>query len=196
MKTKFLSLLCIFFTALLLCVACNQHDTVKEANEANKANTDSAATASPAVAVNTADAEFATTAANAGMMEVQLGNTAMQISQNKQVKDFGAMMVKDHTKAGNELDSLAKSKNLTLPSSLGAGDQKMVDDITKKTGAAFDKAYTDMMVNDHEKVIDAFRKEANDGKDADLKSFASNTLPLLEKHLAAAQAAQKTVKSK
>ncbi|MDB5284421.1 MAG: outer membrane protein-like protein [Bacteroidota bacterium] len=192
MKSPIRTILSIAFLSAMVFTACNQNNPVKEADDANKQNSDSSAT-KPANAVSTEDAEFATKAANAGMMEVKLGEIAGQKSKNAKVKDFGAMMVTDHTKAGNELKAIAANKNLVLPDSLGSGDQKMVDDVAKKNGTAFDKDYVDMMVNDHEKVIDAFKKEANDGKDAELKMFAANTLPVLQKHLASAKETQKSV---
>ena len=52
-----------------------------------------------------------------------------------------------------------------------------------KSGAAFDKAYVDMMVKDHEKDVKEFEKEANNGKDEQIKGFASETLPVLKEHL-------------
>lgn len=167
------------------------HDPVKQANEANRQNKDS----SMAPAVSPDDAHFATEAASGGMMEVQLGQIA-QKSQDMEVKKFGAMMVADHNKANNELKSIAAGKNITLPDSMSNEDQRMVDELSKKSGKDFDKAYLDMMVNDHNEDIAAFRKEADQGSDQGVKLFASNTLPVLQKHLDASKAAQKLVEGK
>jgi putative membrane protein len=69
----------------------------------------------------------------------------------------------------------------------------MYDDMKHKTGSDFDKTYINMMVMGHEEVLKAFQKEANEGKDADISSFATRTIPTIQKHLDAAKAAQKAV---
>jgi len=134
-------------------------------------------------AQNQGDADFAMEAADGGMTEVMLGQLAQKNGSAKDVKDFGQMMVTDHSKANDELKSLAGQKNINLPASVSAEHQQMHDDLAKKTGKDFDKAYMDMMVDDHQKDIDLFQNEANNGTDADLKAWAAKTLPTLQKHL-------------
>jgi len=129
------------------------------------------------------DSEFAVKAASGGMLEVELGRMAQEKAQSQQVKDFGAMMVKDHSKANDELKALASSKNIVLPSTLGEEEQKHVDELAKLSGKEFDKKYVSMMVDDHKKDVDEFKETANDAKDPDIKAFASKTLPTLEEHL-------------
>jgi putative membrane protein len=138
--------------------------------------------------VDKADADFAVEAANGGMMEVTLGKYAEQNAVNPRVKEFGAMMVRDHVKSNEELKQLAAAKNITLPVATGGDAQKSMDDLLKKTGLAFDKAYMDMMVDDHKTTIDLFEKAQSDSKDEQVKSFITNTLPKLKMHLDSAQA--------
>ena len=104
-------------------------------------------------------------------------------------------MVADHTKAGNELKSLAAGEGISLPDSIKPEHRQMVDNMMKKRGKEFDKDYMDMMVHDHQKVIDAFREESTNGKDSLVMAFAVKTLPTLQKHLDAAKAAQQTINS-
>jgi putative membrane protein len=139
-------------------------------------------------------ADFAVAAANGGMMEVELGKLAQQNGANQRVKDFGKMMVDDHTKVNDQLKSLATSKNITLPASLGDDAQKHVNDLSKKTGKDFDKAYISMMVDDHKKDIKEFEKAGKDLKDNDIKNLAMQSLPTLQKHLDSAEAIHKVVK--
>ncbi|SFI53776.1 DUF4142 domain-containing protein [Halpernia frigidisoli] len=139
------------------------------------------------------DKMFVDAAAKGGMMEVMLGNIAETNASNQMVKDFGKMMVTDHSKANEALKSWAMNAKYTLPTSLDADQQKMVDDLKMKTGADFDKAYTDMMVSDHKKDIAEFKKEASEGT-GDVKAFASTTVPTLEMHLTKAEAAMNAVK--
>ncbi|MBL4675128.1 MAG: DUF4142 domain-containing protein [Mucilaginibacter sp.] len=140
------------------------------------------------------DAKFVVTAANGGMLEVTLGKLAQQKASSAAVKEFGMMMVTDHSKANDELKALAGSKVITIPAILSNDKQKDVEDMSKLSGAEFDQKYIDYMVKDHKEDIDEFKKEASDGKDAEIKAFASKHVPILQHHLEAAEKAQATVK--
>jgi putative membrane protein len=139
------------------------------------------------------DTDFATEAAQAGMLEVKLGQLAMDKSSSSDVKELGRMMVDDHTKANDELKSIAAKKNITLPATLDNKGQKHYDELSKKSGAEFDKAYTKLMVKDHKKVVADFKKEAANGKDPDLKSWAAKTAPKLEHHLSMSETTEQKV---
>jgi putative membrane protein len=132
--------------------------------------------------------EFVTKAASGGMMEVELGKVAQQKAQNQRVKDFGSMMVTDHTQANDELKSIVSSKNGSVPSAMMPEHQKHVDELNNKTGAAFDKSYMKMMLEDHKKDVAEFKKTSEKSTDADIKNFAAKTLPVLQKHLDSAKA--------
>lgn len=132
--------------------------------------------------------DFVKKASGGGMLEVQLGQLAVQKAKSQRVKNFGNMMVTDHSNANDELKSLAASKNITVPSALSPEHQKHLDMMKNKSGADFDKAYMSMMVDDHKEDIDEFKKEANSSNNDPFKSFAAKTLPVLQKHLDSAQA--------
>jgi putative membrane protein len=135
------------------------------------------------IAVDEADAKFTTQAAVGGMAEVELGKLALEKSSNAKVKEFATMMVKDHGMANTELMAIAKLKNITLPSTVDDEHKQKMDDLSKKTGADFDKAYVDAMVSGHKSTLKLMEDESKDGKDADLKSFASKTAPIVQGHL-------------
>jgi putative membrane protein len=132
--------------------------------------------------VSDKDAEFAKEAAIGGLLEVRLGQLAREKGSSPEVKNLGEMMVLDHSKANDELKSLAAKKNITLPADLDEKAQKNYNDLSKKQGEEFDKAYTKCMVKDHKKDIKLFKKQAGKGDDQELKTWASNTLPTLEHH--------------
>lgn len=136
--------------------------------------------------------DFVTEAATGGMMEVELGNLAQQKATSQQVKEFGKMMVDDHSKANNNLKDIASKKNIDLPASITDEERKDIDKLSKKSGADFDKSYVDMMVKGHKKTIDIFKKASANVGDNDVKSFATNTLPAIQKHLETIQ----SIKSK
>ncbi|MGN6165946.1 MAG: DUF4142 domain-containing protein [Flavisolibacter sp.] len=137
------------------------------------------------------DSMFVMEAAMGGMMEVQAGNLAQQQAMNQRVKDFGAMMVQDHSQANNELKSLASSKGLMIPDSLPSDKQKHVDAMKKMNGKSFDSHYISMMLDDHKKDVKKFQDESKNAKDADLRNWAGKTLPTLQKHLDSIQAISK-----
>ena len=141
-----------------------------------------------------ADSNFVMQAAIGGLMEVKAGQVAQQNAQNQRVKDFGNMMVTDHSKANDELKSFASGRGITLPDSLPKAKQKEIDEMAKMKGSAFDKHYVSMMVEDHQKDVAEFKKQSTGAKDDQLKSWVSNTLPTLQKHLDSIQAIKKGMK--
>lgn len=173
--------------------AADSTNAVKDSS--TMAATDTAGiTGAHGIAVDEKDAKFATDAANGGLAEVALGQLAGEKAMNAKVKAFGAMMVTDHTKANDELIAIAKQKNITLPTEPDADHQKKKADLAAKTGADFDKAYVDAMVDGHKKVKSMFEDAAKNCKDADLKAFAEKTLPVIKSHLAEIEAIQKGMK--
>lgn len=136
---------------------------------------------------------FMNDAALGGMVEVEFSKLAKDRALNPRVKNFAEMMINDHGAANNDLKSIAREKNVTLPDNLGK-HQGHLEDLSKKKGAEFDKAYMKMMVNDHKDVVDEFEKCAQNGTDPDVKTFASQKLPTLRKHLDSAKAINESLK--
>jgi putative membrane protein len=130
-----------------------------------------------------ADKQFVKEAAEGGMTEVELGQLATQNGQSDAVKQFGQRMVDDHTKANDQLKQIAQEKGVTVPTDLSAKDKAEKDHLSKLKGEQFDRAYMQHMVQDHKADVAEFKKEANSGKDSDVKNWASQTLPTLEDHL-------------
>jgi putative membrane protein len=163
-------------------------DSAMSINDSTRKNTDKDSSAVAAQPVDKACADFVVKAASGGMMEVQLGMIARDKAMSQRVKDFGAMMVMDHSKGNDDLMARAKSQNIALPAKPGDDEQKMMDELSKKTGSAFDKAYMDMMLSDHKDDIAEFKDAAEKCTNTSIKNFALQTLPVLEKHLDSAQA--------
>jgi putative membrane protein len=142
---------------------------------------------SPAAnALSAKDKSFMKEAAQGGMMEVDMGKMAQQKGKSDDVKKFGSRMVADHTKANAELMGIAKKKGVDL--------SKEKAKMKKLNDANFDKEYVNAMVKDHEEDLAAFRAEAKNGSDADVKAFASKTSAMIQKHLDMAKAAQAKMK--
>lgn len=133
--------------------------------------------------VQSEDAQFVKAAADGGMLEVKLGELAVQRSKSDKFKTFGKAMIKDHTKANNELKALARKKQMEVPASLSKMKQQMYDSLAAVQGEQFDMLYMNMMIASHEETIGLFQTEANEGKDADLKKWADSKVPALKHHL-------------
>jgi putative membrane protein len=145
-------------------------------------------------AVNTvSDSDFAKEAAQGGVAEVKLGQLAEDKGTSDAVKEFGKRMVDDHSQANEKLKNVASQENVNLPEGLSKKDQTRYDKLSKLSGDAFDRAYARDMVKDHQNDIAAFEQEAKNGRDADIRSFASETLPTLEDHLKMAREMMRTV---
>lgn len=142
-----------------------------------------------------ADAKAMKKLAEANQAEIATGKLAVDKAKNPQVKQFGQRMVDDHGKANDQLKQLASTKNVTLPTDLDKSTQREYDKLSKLSGADFDREYMKHMVSDHKKDISEFQKEAKSGKDADVKQFASSTLPVLQEHLQLAQSADKVARN-
>jgi putative membrane protein len=196
---------CYYIALLVLLLpACNSggSDPVKDAKKENKEMIDSQVAARQVDPTNQGilpskeDADFMVNAASVGMLEVQLGQLAQTHAGDTRVKNFAAMMVRDHKEGGDKLKTLAASKNILLPDSVSKQQQKEKERLQKKKGDAFDQAYINMMVDGHKKNISAFEKEAGGGTNPAIKTFASEHLRMLYIHLDSATSIQKMIVNK
>lgn len=134
-------------------------------------------------ASSTPDAAFYKHAAQGGMAEVELGDLAQQKSTSPSIRDFGALMVKDHSAANEKLKAIAASKDISLPDSPSMSQKATKVKLEALSGATFDKSYVNGMIKDHQEDIAMFEREATSGRDPDAKAFAAATLPTLRMHL-------------
>lgn len=166
----------------------NQNSNANLATNRNANNSNATGGEAGTSALSSRDQKFLMDAAMGGRMEVELGRWAVQYGTSPEVKQFGQRMIDDHSKANTELMQLASSKGVTLPTELDAKHQRNVSKIARLKGAEFDRAYSKMMLDDHEKDVKEFEKQSTNATDADLKAFAAKTLPTLQEHLQMARA--------
>ena len=138
-----------------------------------------------------ATADFLVKAADGGLAEVSAGQVAQSKAVNESVKLFASMMISDHTAANQQVKDFASRYGVALPSAASEEHQKKIDDVNKKEGKAFDKAYMSLMVDDHKKTIDLFKDAAGKAGNEEVKNFINNTIPKLQLHLDSAQAIEK-----
>jgi putative membrane protein len=168
---------------VLACVAsAYAQQQTQPATKGSTANTPSQGTT-----LTAADRNFITKAAADGHKEIELAQLAQQKAATPTAKELAARILKDHQQADQELKALAQSKGVTLPA---PPDHKaVVAKFEKVEGAAFDRTYSNMMVQDHTAAIALFER-ASKSKDAEVSAFAEKTLPALREHLRMSKEAQ------
>lgn len=140
-----------------------------------------------AFAATSADA-FVEDASAKGVAEVQAGKLAEEKGTAADVKSFAAMMVSDHTTANDKLRAIAEQKTLKVSTDAQLMDKAKAMILDLRTAKSFDQAYANNQVKAHEATIEIFEDEIKNGDDADLKAFATQTLPTLKAHLEQAKA--------
>ena len=133
------------------------------------------------------DAEFVLAAADGGMLEVRLGELALQKALSPEVKAFAQSMVTDHGKANEELKVLTNKLNHSIPQTLSATSQEKYDAIAQKDGEVFDRAYAEVMIADHKETIEKFYAQTNNGSGSEINEWAEAKIPILEHHLMMAE---------
>ncbi len=188
MKTSLALAAGLLITALYGCNNSNTNqDSVSVAREANEIDDTATFRTVPDLGVDAGEtfdeADFAIKAAEGGLFEVQLGKIAASRAVNQDVKEFAAMMVKDHGQANQELTALAKGKGIVLPTALGRDNQDDLREFNEKAANEFDEDYIERMIEDHERTIKIFERASSQSKDSEVKAFADKQLPILKKHL-------------
>jgi len=140
-----------------------------------------ASDATPTVAK--ADQEFVEKANQGGLFEVRSSEIATKRSIGGAEQQFAQDMIDDHGKSNRALANLAAKKGVDIPTTL----DKKHEALLEKLGSAADKdlarEYVAMQLKAHKEAVDLFTTESTDGKDVDLRTFASETLPTLQTHL-------------
>ena len=145
--------------------------------------------ASPCFAQDRASQKFLKEAIEGNFAEVQMGQLAQKQSSSDGVRSFGQMLEKDHSDANKKAGDVAKSLGMTPPTEPRKKQKADYDKMSKTSGAQFDKAFATHMVADHKKDIKEYER-ASKLKDA-AGPYAVEMLPVLRKHLDAAQAVRK-----
>jgi putative membrane protein len=140
-----------------------------------------------AAGLNGHDRKFIANATEAGAAEVAMGKLASDRASSTDVKRFAARMVIDHQKAGDQLKSIASAKGAAPPDRLSKKDQAELNKLGRLKEVDFDKEYVKVQLAAHKDAVALFGAESKSGKDADLKQFASTTLPTLQEHLGMVQ---------
>lgn len=140
------------------------------------------ATPQTPAAISDFDRDFLTEAFAGNLGEVTLGQLGLEKASMSQVKDFAQRMVRDHGMANEKLGPIAVRYQITVPNEPPKEASNTQEEVSKLSGAAFDRQYMGHMIKDHEKDIDKYSKAMNQLTSADLRSYAEQTLPVLREH--------------
>lgn len=136
-----------------------------------------------------ADREFLQQAAQNNHAELQASRTALDRSQNAEVRKFAQHMVEEHTRAGQQLEQLARAQGLDLPDGASLMHKGKHGLLMATTGASFDRRYSDTMGREaHRQNIELYEQAEREARDPEVKAFAAQALPMLRRHLELAQA--------
>ncbi|TWJ00712.1 putative membrane protein [Mucilaginibacter frigoritolerans] len=156
---------------ILLTIACNN----RHAKNYNNSSVDSAG------------ASFIKNGITGGLTEIKASGEAITNSNNQRVIALAKMMIDDHTTAGDELTKIKTDKQVSGADSISAEHQLLIENLSKKTGTAFDKEYLQMMVADHIEAVKLFTAGSHN-PDTEISKFAAATLPVIQTHLDSANA--------
>ncbi len=146
------------------------------------------------ILIDKSDADFILNTLRACATETALGNIAITHAENKRVRNFGHIMVKDIARAKKMLDTLAENKGLAQNVAPDGAEKEIIGKLSKKYGRAFDKAYVDFMITDHQNYIKSFEDQSKNSGDPDVKAFATKALRSLKTHLDAIDAIHDSMK--
>jgi putative membrane protein len=129
-----------------------------------------------------ADMGFIREAGSSNAMEIRLGQVAQSRASNSAVKQFAQRMVSDHTNLQQQLSTLASSSGVSFVPAMDSDHQRQVNRVEQFSGAEFDRAYMRLMIQAHQNDVDQFRTQSQSARSAQVRTLASQTLPLLEQH--------------
>lgn len=175
--------------ALAACGGADSQEDVLTTNELTELDPMAETMAADADMTALTAQDYVAQAAAADMFVIDSARLAANNAENPQVKDFARTMIADHTKASNELKTLAASMQpqLTIPSALPSEMQMQLDQLKDANGAAFDQMYLSQQIPAHQRALNLHRAYAQNGAEAQLKSFAEGTANVVQGHLTMAE---------
>jgi putative membrane protein len=133
-----------------------------------------------------ADMPFVRHAGSTNLMEIRLGQVAQTRASNTAVKQFGQRMVDDHTRLQNQLTAVVSNTGVSFVPAMDASHQQLASRIERLSGAEFDRAYMQAMIQGHQNDVNQFQTQSQSARSTQIRNLASGTLPLLQQHLSLA----------
>jgi putative membrane protein len=138
---------------------------------------------------------FMTEAAMGNLTETQLGQLALDRSENDKVKELGQALLDDHSKAEETVKQYLESAQIREPNRVSEKDTKVFTKLTQTSRDKFDMEFVNAVIKNHEKDVKTYEKWQSKAQDPAVKSYIDETLPVLQKHLKMAQDIKPTLQS-
>lgn len=142
-----------------------------------------AAVAAPSAFAADDAKEFIEKAVRGNIAEVQLGELAEKKGKSEQVQALGETLQTDHAKALERSEGIAKDMGLNVTREPMKDAKETYDRLAKLSGAEFDKAFIKAAIEDHEKDVELYSEQAEDGENKKVAEYVEVTLPALKRHL-------------
>ncbi|HVL58023.1 MAG TPA: DUF4142 domain-containing protein [Burkholderiaceae bacterium] len=134
-----------------------------------------------------ADRRFVEEAARSGTAEVLASQMALHRASSPAVQQFAQRMIADHAMINDQLRMLAQSRGIELPARLDDRRARQLEQLNTVMGPPFDRMFVELQVRGHQKAVELFRQQAEQGRDPQLRQLAQTGLPALQQHLQIAQ---------
>ncbi len=148
----------------------------------------SAGKSASGTSLSKADQNLMRDIAYSNLAEIEAAKVAQNKTKSDQVKTFAQKMIDDHTQSQKELEQLAQSKGVTLPTEPDRKHQAELKKLSALEGDKFDKQYMSKGgVGDHRKTDNMLKKAEQRAKDPDLKALVAKIKPTVDEHLTMAK---------
>lgn len=129
------------------------------------------------------NAQFLVNAAEISRNEIRYGQMGKDKGSQTHIKVLGTMVKSDHEILLAEVTALAKVKNVALPTAQTVRGVRTYERLNQVMGIDFGKEYSKVLIAEHREAIKIFEETSQTSEDADVRSWASKSLPLLRSHL-------------
>ena len=136
-----------------------------------------------AASLSKVDKQFMITAAKTDMTEAHEGQMAENQALRTDIKDFAKTLVKDHTKSYQRLTKLAAETGVSIPNGIDGAKDPTIQRLGRLKGDRFEREFARDEIAAHRQAIAIFKREASHGQNAEVKAYATEMIPVLEKHL-------------
>jgi putative membrane protein len=117
--------------------------------------------------------------------QMETSKMALNKSTNSSVREFALNIIHEHMRARQTLHKILEQEGISIlvPLSIDTTHQKIEDRLSKDRADNFDQDYIAAQLDAHDDAISLFRKYSINGNDQNLKDFAMQELPVLNKYL-------------
>jgi putative membrane protein len=128
--------------------------------------------------------EYIARAGMGDLFEIKSSRLALERARTADVKNFAAIMVKDHTESTKKLSDAAKAEKITVttPADLDAAHQEKFDKLAAANVTSFDGDYMKLQIAAHDEALSLHRAYAKDGESASIKKVSAEIVKVVEHH--------------